>query len=91
MIKCREQVVDLSKKDEQAYNKRVKPRVLKIGDLVLKAAGHVQKGMLRNSLLSGKGHISFKNPTTIGTFLSLNLAQRDTWRPLTKSVKSYFA
>lgn len=27
----------------RAYNKRVKPRVLKVGDLVLKAAGYIQK------------------------------------------------
>lgn len=29
----------------RAYNKRVKPRTLRVGDLVLKAAGHVQKGL----------------------------------------------
>lgn len=29
----------------RAYNKKVKPRSLKVGDLVLKATGHIQKGL----------------------------------------------
>lgn len=33
------------KRISKAYNKQVKPRLFKVGDLVLKAAGHVKKGM----------------------------------------------
>lgn len=29
----------------RAYDKKVKPRAFKVGDLVLKVAGHIQKGL----------------------------------------------
>lgn len=37
-------MTNIPKPDKQAYNKKVKPRALKVGDLVLKAARHIQKG-----------------------------------------------
>lgn len=37
--------VDLPKAVSRAYNKRAMPQALKEGDLVLKAIGHVQKGL----------------------------------------------
>lgn len=41
----------------QAYNKKVKPRVLKVGVLVLKTAGHIQKGLSSSKFASKwEGH-----------------------------------
>lgn len=38
------------KKRSKAYNKKVRPRSSAVGDLVLKVAGHVQKGLKAQNL-----------------------------------------
>lgn len=43
-LKAEERWLTYQKRIIRAYNKRVKARPLKVDDLVLKAAGHVQKG-----------------------------------------------
>lgn len=43
--------VSYQKQILKAYNKRVRPRTFFVGDLVLKAVGHVQKGLTAQSLL----------------------------------------
>lgn len=35
----------LPETDSRAYNKKVRPCTLKVGDIILRAAGYVQKGV----------------------------------------------
>lgn len=57
----------------RAYNKLVRPHTLKVGDLVLKEAGHVQKDLNASKFSNGKDRISFAKPLTVLIILCLDL------------------
>lgn len=61
------------KRISRAYNKRVKARPLKVGDLVLKAVGHVQKGANASKFSSNwEGPYIIREANDIGYFLNFS-------------------
>lgn len=67
----------LLKQITKTYNKKVRDRTLCIGDLALKTAGGIQKGLSAFTFAPNwEGVISSEKSMIVVVFLSLNLIQK---------------
>lgn len=70
------------KQVSKAYGKLARPRTLFVGDLILKAVGHVQKALSASKFTSkGEDHTSFKKLMTVANSCSSSPNSNDLMAP----------